>query len=165
MITSGVAGVEYIFANTSTDTQNLCSSHNTIQLCGNRQPMGEQLDRCRIASELADAGFRSSIEGTDTLFIVAGMGGRTGTQVAPEMARISRSMGILTIAVVTTPFDYEIGRKRYAGIGLVEMRANVDALVVMSNDKLMEILGDDVTQGEVFAYGYDLMRTAIVGIN
>lgn len=165
MITNGVAGVEYICANTGTDTRNLCSSHKTIQLCGNRQPTGKQLDRCRIASELADAGFRSSIEGTDTLFIVAGMGGRTGTQHAPEMARISRSMGIVTIAVVTTPFDYEIGRKRYAGVGLVELQANVDTLVVISNDKLMEILGDDVTQGEVLAYGYDLMRTAIDGTN
>ena len=164
MITCGVAGVEYICANSGTDAQNLCAGHKTIQLCGNRQPRGEQLDRCRIASELADAGFHSSIEGTDTLLIVAGMGGRTGTQFAPEMARIAGSMGILTIAVVTTPFDYEIGRKRYADIGLVELQANVDTLVVISNDKLMEILGDDVTQDEVFAYGYHLVKTAIGGI-
>lgn len=164
MITNGVAGVEYICANTGTDTRNLCSSHKTIQLCGNRQPTGKQLDRCRIASELADAGFRSSIEGTDTLFIVAGMGGRTGTQVAPEMAQIARSMGILTIAVVTMPFDYEVGRRRYAGLSLAKLQPNVDSLIVLPNDKLMEMLGDDVTQEEVFSYGYSLMKVAIGGI-
>ena len=161
LITRGVPGVEYICANNATDAQNRCSSHKTIQLYRHRQPMGEQLDRSRITPELADGGFRSSIEGTDTLFVVAGMGGRTGTQVAPEVARIARSMGILTVAVVTMPFNYEIGRTRYAGIGLVELQANVDSLIVISNDKLMEILGDDVTQREVFAHGYDLVKTAI----
>jgi cell division protein FtsZ len=164
LITCGVPGVEYICANNGMDTQNRCSNHKTVQLYRNRQPMGERLDRCRISSELADAGFRSSIEGTDTLFIVAGMGGRTGTQVAPEMARIARSMGILTIAMVTMPFDYEIGRKRYAGTGLVELQASADCLIVMANDRLMKILGDDVIQDEVFSYGYHLAKTAIDGI-
>ena len=161
LIARGVPGVEYICANNATDAQNRCSNHRVIPLFRNRQPMGEQLDRSRITSELADGRFRSSIEGTDTLYLVAGMGGRTGTQVAPEMARIARSMGILTVAVVTMPFDYEIGRKRYAGIGLVELQANVDSLIVISNDRLMEILGDDVTQREVFVYGYDMVKTAI----
>ena len=161
LIARGVPGVEYICANKGTDVQNRCSSHKVIPLCRNRQPIGEQLDRSRITSELADGGFRSSIEGTDTLYIVAGMGGRTGTQAAPEMARIARSIGILTVAVVTMPFDFEVGRKRYAGAGVVELKANVDSLIVISNDRLMEILGEDVTQEEVFTYGYDLVKTAI----
>ena len=161
LITRSSPGVEYICADNATDAQNRCSSHKTIQLYGNRQPMAEQFDRIGISSELAATGFRSSIEGADTLYIVAGMGGRTGTQVAPEMARIARSMGILTVAVVTMPFDFEVGRKKYAGTGLVELQANVDSLIVISNDRLMEILGDDVTQREVFAHGYDLVKTAI----
>jgi len=91
------------------------------------------------------------------------MGGRTGTQVAPEMARVARSMGILTVAVVTMPFNYEFGRKSYAGIGLAELQANVDSLIVLSNDKLMESLEDDITEGEVFTRSYDLVRAAISG--
>ena len=161
LITRSSPGVEYICADNATDAQNRCSNPKTIQLSDNRQPMGKRLDRCRLTSELAASGFRSSIEGTDTLYIVAGMGGRTGTQAAPEMARIARSMGILTVAVVTMPFDFEVGRKKYAGTGLVELQANVDSLIVISNDRLMEILGDDVTQREVFAHGYDLVKTAI----
>lgn len=164
MLACSAQRVEYIFANDDVDEQSRCSNHKTILLYRNRQSMKGPVDRCRISAELADSGFRLAIEGADTLFIVIGMGGRTGTQVAPEMARIAKSMGIFTIAAVTMPFEFEIGRKRYADIGLTELHANVDALMMVSNDKLMEILGDNATQNEVFTYGYDLVQIAIEGI-
>jgi cell division protein FtsZ len=90
---------------------------------------------------------RAAIEGAHMLFITAGMGGGTGTGAAPVIARVAKEMGILTVGVVTKPFEWEGGRRMSnADGGLSELEANVDSLIVVLNEKLLEVLGDDVTQ-------------------
>jgi cell division protein FtsZ len=99
------------------------------------------------------------------VFITAGMGGGTGTGAAPVVARVAREMGILTVGVVTKPFDWEGGRRMTnAEAGLAELEANVDSLIVVLNEKLLDVLGDDVTQDQAFAYANDVLRNSVGGI-
>jgi len=99
------------------------------------------------------------------LFITAGMGGGTGTGAAPVIARIAKDMGILTVGVVTKPFDWEGGRRMTnADQGLQELEANVDSLIVVLNEKLLDVLGDEVTQDEAFAHANDVLKNAVGGI-
>ncbi len=108
---------------------------------------------------------RSAIDGAHMLFITAGMGGGTGTGAAPVIARVAKEMGILTVGVVTKPFDFEGGKRlQNADAGLAELEANVDSLIVVLNDKLLEVLGDDVTQDEAFAHANDVLKNAVGGI-
>ena len=99
------------------------------------------------------------------LFITAGMGGGTGTGAAPVIARVAKEMGILTVGVITKPFDFE-GPKRMANAdaGLAELEQNVDSLIVVLNEKLQEVLGDDITQEEAFAHANDVLKNAVGGI-
>jgi cell division protein FtsZ len=100
------------------------------------------------------------------LFITAGMGGGTGTGAAPVIARVAKEMGILTVGVVTKPFEFEGGRRlKAADTGLAELEANVDSLIVVLNDKLLDVLGDDVTQDQAFAHANDVLRNAVGGIS
>jgi cell division protein FtsZ len=94
------------------------------------------------------------------------MGGGTGTGAAPVIARVAREMGILTVGVVTKPFDFEgVRRLKAADHGIAELEANVDSLIVILNDKLLEVLGDDVTQDQAFAHANDVLRNAVGGIS
>ena len=100
-----------------------------------------------------------AISGAHMLFITAGMG------AAPVIARIAKEMGILTVGVVTKPFDWEGGRRMTnADQGLMELEANVDSLIVVLNEKLLEVLGDDITQDEAFAHANDVLKNAVGGI-
>ena len=99
------------------------------------------------------------------LFITAGMGGGTGTGASPVIARVAKEMGILTVGVVTKPFDWEGGRRmQNADSGLAELEANVDSLIVVLNEKLLDVLGDDISQDEAFAHANDVLRNAVGGI-
>jgi cell division protein FtsZ len=99
------------------------------------------------------------------LFITAGMGGGTGTGAAPVIARVAREMGILTVGVVTKPFEFEGGRRMSnAETGLAELEANVDSLIVVLNEKLLDVLGDDITQDESFKHANDVLKNAVGGI-
>jgi cell division protein FtsZ len=100
------------------------------------------------------------------LFITAGMGGGTGTGAAPVIARVAKEMGILTVGVVTKPFEFE-GKKRgrQAEDGVAELEANVDSLIVVLNEKLLEVMGDDVTQEQAFAHANDVLKNAVGGIS
>jgi cell division protein FtsZ len=93
------------------------------------------------------------------------MGGGTGTGAAPVIARVAKEMGILTVGVITKPFDFE-GPKRMSNAdnGLAELEANVDSLIVVLNEKLLDVLGDDVTQDEAFAHANDVLKNAVGGI-
>ncbi len=165
MIGCGVQGVEFICANT--DAQALSSSyaHKTIQLGVSGLGAGSKPDKGREAAELAVEDIRASIEGAHMLFITAGMGGGTGTGAAPVIARVAREMGILTVGVVTKPFEFEGGRRMSnADVGLSELEANVDSLIVVLNEKLLEVLGDDVTQDQAFAHANDVLKNAVGGI-
>ncbi len=162
MIDSGMQGVEFIFANTDMDALSACDSHKTIQLHRKTLSAKTKLDRCRETAELAINNIRSAIEGADMLFILVGMGGGTGTQAAPVIARLAKEMNIQSVAVVTMPFSWEgVRRINAANIGLAELQASVDTLIVFPNDQLTEMLGDDVTQDEAFNYANELMKNSV----
>ncbi|HQS31257.1 MAG: cell division protein FtsZ [Polaromonas sp. 39-63-203] len=165
MIDCGVQGVEFICANTDAQALSRGSAHKTIQLGNSGLGAGSKPDKGRDAAELAVDDIRSAIAGAHMLFITAGMGGGTGTGAAPVIARVAKEMGILTVGVVTKPFDFEGGRRMTnADLGLAELEANVDSLIVVLNEKLLEVLGDDVTQDEAFAHANDVLKNAVGGI-
>jgi len=165
MISTRVQGVEFICANTDAQALSRGAAHKVIQLGTSGLGAGSKPDKGREAAELAEADIRAAIDGAHMLFITAGMGGGTGTGAAPVIARVAKEMGILTVGVVTKPFDFEGGRRMAnADAGLAELEANVDSLIVVLNEKLLEVLGDDVTQDEAFAHANDVLKNAVGGI-
>ena len=165
MIGCDVQGVEFICANTDAQALSRSAAHKTIQLGSSGLGAGSKPDKGRDAAEQAVEDIRCAIDGAHMLFITAGMGGGTGTGAAPVIARVAKEMGILTVGVVTKPFDWEGGRRMTnADSGLTELEANVDSLIVVLNEKLLEVLGDDVTQDEAFAHANDVLKNAVGGI-
>jgi cell division protein FtsZ len=165
MIQTAVGGVEFICANTDAQALSRSSAHKTIQLGASGLGAGSKPDKGRDAAEQAESDIREAIAGAHMLFITAGMGGGTGTGAAPVIARVAKEMGILTVGVVTKPFDFEGGRRMTnADSGLQELEANVDSLIVVLNEKLLEVLGDDVSQDQAFAHANDVLKNAVGGI-
>jgi cell division protein FtsZ len=165
MIGCAVQGVEFICANTDAQALSRSDAHKTIQLGTSGLGAGSKPDKGREAAELAVDDIRAAIDGAHMLFITAGMGGGTGTGAAPVIARVAREMGILTVGVVTKPFEFEGGRRMTnADSGLAELEANVDSLIVVLNEKLLDVLGDDVTQDQAFAHANDVLKNAVGGI-
>jgi cell division protein FtsZ len=145
---------------------NRSSASTLVQLGNNGLGAGGKPAVGRSAAEEAMDRIRANIEGAHMLFITAGMGGGTGTGAAPVIARVAREMGILTVGVVTKPFEFEGGKRQKQAIdGVAELEANVDSLIVVLNEKLMEVLGDDVTQEAAFAHANDVLRHAVGGIS
>ncbi len=166
MIERGVQGVQFACANTDAQALSRSNAPKLIQLGSNGLGAGGKPDKGRDAAELAVDEIRAAIDGAHMLFITAGMGGGTGTGAAPVIARIAKEMGILTVGVVTKPFDWEGGKRMSnADCGLAELEANVDSLIVILNEKLLEVLGDDVTQAEAFAHANDVLKNAVGGIS
>jgi cell division protein FtsZ len=165
MIARAVQGVEFICANTDAQALSRSAAHKSIQLGQSGLGAGSKPDKGREAAEAAVEDIRAAINGAHMLFITAGMGGGTGTGAAPVIARVAKEMGILTVGVVTKPFDWEGGRRMTnADQGLSELEANVDSLIVVLNEKLLEVLGDDITQDEAFAHANDVLKNAVGGI-
>ena len=165
MIDRAVQGVEFICANTDAQALTRSSAHKVIQLGGSGLGAGSKPEKGREAAQLAEEDIRAAIDGAHMLFITAGMGGGTGTGAAPVIARVAKDMGILTVGVVTKPFDWEGGRRMTnADAGLAELEANVDSLIVVLNEKLLDVLGEDVTQDEAFAHANDVLKNAVGGI-
>jgi cell division protein FtsZ len=165
MIQRRVQGVEFVCANTDAQALSRSAAHRTIQLGQSGLGAGSKPDKGREAAELAVDDIRDAIAGSHMLFITAGMGGGTGTGAAPVIARVAKEMGILTVGVVTKPFDWE-GRRRMtnADDGLAELEANVDSLIVVLNEKLLDVLGEEITQDEAFAHANDVLKNAVGGI-
>jgi cell division protein FtsZ len=165
MIASGVSGVEFVCANTDAQALNQSASHKLIQLGATGLGAGSKPEKGREAAEMAIDEIREAIADSHMLFITAGMGGGTGTGAAPVIARVAKEMGVLTVGVVTKPFDFE-GQKRMsnADSGLTELEANVDSLIVVLNDKLLEVYGEDITQEEAFGHANDVLKNAVGGI-
>ncbi len=167
MIARGLTGVEFICANTDAQALKRSTARTQLQLgstltrglgAGAKPEIGRDAameDRDRVA-EL--------IEGADMLFITAGMGGGTGTGAAPVIADIAKSLNILTVAVVTRPFKFEGKRQRVATLGIEELTKKVDSLIIIPNDKLMEVLGDDVSVLDAYAAANDVLFGAVSGI-
>lgn len=167
MISKNVVGVEFISANTDAQALKKSSASKTLQIgsditkglgAGAKPEVGRDAaleDRDRIAE---------MIDGADMLFITAGMGGGTGTGAAPIIAEVAKEMGILTVAVVTKPFAFEGKRTKVAAEGLEELSQHVDSLIVIPNEKLMEVLGEDVPFTEAFSAANDVLHNAVSGI-
>ena len=166
MISQGVQGVEFICANTDAQALHRSSAGMLVQLGQTGLGAGSKPDKGREAAQEAVDKIKESIAGAHMLFITAGMGGGTGTGAAPVIARAAKELGILTVGVVTKPFEFE-GRKRgkQADEGVAELEANVDSLIVVLNEKLLEVMGDDVTQEQAFAHANDVLRNAVGGIS
>jgi cell division protein FtsZ len=166
MIAQGVTGVEFICANTDAQALNRSKANQLLQLGTSGLGAGAKPEVGRAAAEEAEARIREAIQGAHMLFITAGMGGGTGTGAAPVIARLAKEMGILTVGVVTKPFEFEGGRRsKAADAGLAELEANVDSLIVVLNDKLLDVMGDDVTQDQAFAHANDVLKNAVGGIS
>ena len=166
MIGQGVQGVDFIVANTDAQALNRSSASTLVQLGGTGRGAGAMPQVGRDAAEAAIETIRGALDGAHMLFITAGMGGGTGTGAAPVIARVAREMGILTVGVVTKPFEFEGGRRaKQAEQGVSELEANVDSLIVVLNEKLLEVMGDDVTQEAAFAHANDVLKNAVGGIS
>ncbi|HET9821773.1 MAG TPA: cell division protein FtsZ, partial [Burkholderiaceae bacterium] len=166
MIAHGVQGVEFVCANTDAQALNRSNAHTLLQLGSSGLGAGAKPEAGKAAAEEAEERIREAIDGAHMLFITAGMGGGTGTGAAPVIARVAKHMGILTVGVVTKPFEFEGNRRmKAAEVGLAELEANVDSLIVVLNEKLLEVLGDDVTQEQAFGHANDVLRNAVGGIS
>ncbi len=166
MIERQVQGVEFICANTDAQALARSAAHRIVQLGQTGLGAGSKPDMGREAAQAAEADIRAAIEGAHMLFITAGMGGGTGTGAAPVIAKIAKDMGILTVGVVTKPFDFE-GKRRMSNAdeGMKELEANVHSLIVVLNEKLLELPGgDDMTQDEAFSHANDVLKNAVGGI-
>jgi cell division protein FtsZ len=163
MIREGCSGLDYICCNTDALALTRSSAPIKLQLGsglgtgGNPEIAREfaMLDRSRIAETLA---------GAHMVFITAGLGGGTGTGAAPVVAEIARGMGILTVAVVTKPFDYEGTRRALAEVGAVELARHVDALIAIPNERLVETFGDEVSMRDAFMASDSLVKATVTGI-
>jgi cell division protein FtsZ len=166
MINQGVQGVQFVCANTDAQSLNRSGAGELVQLGSSGLGAGSKPEVGRCAAEEAVDRIRDAIGGAHMLFITAGMGGGTGTGAAPVIARVAKEMGILTVGVVTKPFEFE-GKKRgkQAEDGVSELEANVDSLIVVLNEKLLEVMGDDVTQEQAFAHANDVLKNAVGGIS
>ncbi|CKK14358.1 cell division protein [Neisseria meningitidis] len=168
MVANNVRGVEFISANT--DAQSLAKNHaaKRIQLGTNLTRglgAGANPDIGRAAAQEDREAIEEAIRGANMLFITTGMGGGTGTGSAPVVAEIAKSLGILTVAVVTRPFAYEGKRVHVAQAGLEQLKEHVDSLIIIPNDKLMTALGEDVTMREAFRAADNVLRDAVAGIS
>lgn len=168
MIESNLMGVDFIVANT--DSQALARS-----LAETRIQIGEAVTRGLGAGAKPEIGAEAALEskeriaeslsGADMVFITAGMGGGTGTGAAPVVAQVAKEMGILTVAVVTKPFNFE-GRKRtkFAELGIEELRASVDTVITIPNQKLLAVVGKNTTMLDAFRQADDVLLQAVRGI-
>jgi cell division protein FtsZ len=165
MISREVQGVDFIAANTDAQALARIPGAATIQLGKTGLGAGAKPEAGRMAAEEAEAGLREELQGAHMVFITAGMGGGTGTGAAPVVARIAKEMGILTVAVVTKPFEFEGARRmRTADAGLEALTSSVDSLIVVLNEKLQEVLGEDATMELAFRTADDVLHNAVAGI-
>ena len=169
MIKSGLTGVEFWLMNTDLQVLQYSTCKNKIQLgakltnglgAGGEPQVGEK------AAEEAQQEITSAIEGADMVFVTAGMGGGTGTGAAPVVAKIAKDLGILTIGVVTKPFSFE-GKRRQnqAQQGLEKLRESVDALIVIPNDKLLDVVDRRVSLQESFIVVDEVLLRGVQGIS
>ncbi|HEX9585658.1 MAG TPA: cell division protein FtsZ [Gammaproteobacteria bacterium] len=168
MLATNVEGVEFVCANTDAQALKSSAVRTVLQLgsnvtkglgAGANPETGRQAaleDRDRIADLL---------EGADMVFITAGMGGGTGTGASPVVAQLAKEMGILTVAVVTKPFPFELKRRmKIAEEGIAELSEHVDSLITVPNEKLLSVLGRNISLKDAFKAANDVLLGAVQGI-
>lgn len=163
MIREGVQGVQFIAANTDAQALARCLASTKIQLGVTGLGAGSKPEAGRAAAQESREAIAAALEGAHMCFITGGMGGGTGTGAAPVVAEIAKEMGILCVAVVTKPFDFE-NRIRVAESGVEELTRHVDSLIVVLNDKLLDVFGDDAGFEECFRSADNVLRSAVGGI-
>ncbi len=165
MIRNGVTGVEFISANTDAQALSRCLAKHQLQLGSSGLGAGAKPEAGRAAALEQREAIREGLAGAHMCFITAGMGGGTGTGAAPVVAEIAREMGILTVAVVSKPFAFEGKRMRVAETGIDGLGEHVDSLIVILNEKLMDVLGEDVSMKDAFRAADDVLYNAVAGIS
>ncbi len=165
MIRRGVQGVEFICANTDHQALARSSARNIIQLGTTGLGAGSKPEAGRQAAIDGRDRIADALRGAHMVFITAGMGGGTGTGAAPVVAEIAKELGILTVAVVSKPFEFEGPRRmKVAEAGLSELEERVHSLIVILNNKLEEVLGEDASFEECFRSADDVLHNACAGI-
>ena len=165
MIREGVSGVEFIAANTDAQALARNAAASKLSLGKSGLGAGAKPEAGKAAAEAHREEIRAQLEGAHMAFITAGMGGGTGTGAAPVVAEVAREMGVLTVGVVTKPFSFEGGRRmKSAEAGIAEFAKHVDSLIVILNDKLMEVMGDDADVDDCFRAADDVLKNAVGGI-
>jgi cell division protein FtsZ len=163
MIRLGVQGVEFICVNTDAQALKKSSAGIKLQL-GPGLGAGGRPEKARMLAEADREQIATMLRGAHMAFITAGMGGGTGTGAAPVVAEVARQLGILTVAVVTKPFEYEGKRISLAEQGINELAQHVDSLIVVLNEKLMEVLGEEISVLEAFQAADNVLKNAVGGI-
>lgn len=169
MIEHGVQGVEFIAVNTDAQALNLSKAEIKLQIGGKLTRglgAGANPEVGKKAAEESREQIEEALKGADMVFVTAGMGGGTGTGAAPVIAQISKDLGALTVGVVTRPFTFE-GRKRstQAASGIASFKENVDTLIVIPNDRLLEIVDKNTPMLEAFREADNVLRQGVQGIS
>ena len=169
MVEARIPGVEFMAVNTDLQSLQLCMADVTVHI-------GEEATRGLGAGADPELGHRSAFEeqdkikrllkGSDMVFVAAGAGGGTGTGAAPVIARLAREVGALTVGIVTKPFSFEGSRRgNQANKGIEELSAEVDTLIVVPNDRLLEVLDQQTSMVEAFQVADDVLRQGVQGIS
>ncbi|WP_207941722.1 cell division protein FtsZ [Enterococcus sp. DIV2402] len=169
MIEENVKGVEFITVNTDVQALKNSKAETVIQLgpkytrglgAGSQPEVGQK------AAEESEELIRESLEGADMVFITAGMGGGTGTGAAPIVANIAKELGALTVGVVTRPFSFEGPKRgRFAAEGIAKLKENVDTLLIISNNRLLEVVDKKTPMLEAFREADNVLRQGVQGIS
>ena len=168
MIEKNVEGVDFISVNTDLQSLKKSQANNIVQIGLNLTKglgSGARPDSGKQAAIEDKEKLKEAIQDADMLFITAGMGGGTGTGAAPVIAELAKDIGILTVAVVTKPFSFEGKRNQIAEEGIKELKNYVDSLIVIPNEKLMNVLGADVTFINAFSAANEVLYNSVSGIS
>lgn len=169
MIDEGVQGVEFIVVNTDTQALKGAKAETKIQLGPKLTKglgAGSVPEVGRKAAEESEEQLKEALKGADLIFVTAGMGGGTGTGAAPIVAKLAKEAGALTVGVVTRPFSFEGPKRgRYAAEGVQAMKENVDTLVIISNNRLLEIVDKKTPMLEAFREADNVLRQGVQGIS
>lgn len=169
MINSKVKGVDFIAINTDAQDLHHSLAHKKIHIGKNLTKglgTGMNPELGKKAAEETKEELQETLKGADMVFVAGGMGGGTCSGAAPIIARIAKELGILTIAVVTRPFMFEgLQRNKIAELSIEELKKNVDAIIVVPNDRLMSMVSKDTTAKSAFAICDDILRQAVEGIS
>ena len=165
MIRRGVDGVEFICMNTDAGALQRSEASVNLQLGSSGLGAGAKPEIGAASAEEARARIADVLQGAHMVFITAGMGGGTGTGAAPVVAQVAKEMGILTVGVISKPFDFEgVKRLKVAENGASELENHVDSLIVVLNEKLFEVMGEDAEFDKAFACADDVLHNAVSGI-
>ena len=169
MIESGLSGVEFWAMNTDIQVLRTAAAENRLQIGArltNGLGAGGDPEKGRQSADESRSEIQRVLDGTDMVFITAGMGGGTGTGAAPVIAEIAKEMGVLTVAVVTKPFKFEGPRRsRYAEEGIDKLKGHVDTVIVIPNDRLLNVVEKKATLMDAFKEADEVLRQGVAGIS